>query len=437
MTPWLSLWWLSALVFCQDGPHTGCQKKIQEEAILTGDTKQETKQSFLCFDLPDLTICGFKWIGVCVSLIVMGVGFAWIVTWRQIEVDTAEIFNPAAKDEESQKSYHLMFVMALVSETGGLMVLTGFFALIAFLYSHRSTLLWTFTLGMTALAVLCASGTTFIKAWQEAKDQCDLDPEFLLDYYGRTFDCERNASWHDVNMFWVWTSAFLLVFLNWCCIRFSERLQSWDKAEERGLDVSLGDMFTCICVRCRNPVGLYTNLLNICGVIICTGSVGLCVLAYLSGKMDNSVVDSDFFFTSSSYVYGAISLFAAIGAWLGTCDRDRGILMGVFILMSLVLAMGYFNCVRNFMNWAYGVDTDVIWCTEDSQFTGLDGKVTCPPYFADGMLEAVIALDGIIYTVLSLFAVLAVWLSIMASEAIQDERIENLPTNSRIGEKLL
>jgi len=245
-------------------------------------------------------------------------------------------------------------------------------------------------------------------------------------FWGQDFNCEKQQMYHTTSVvFMILCSTFALLHL-WVCLRFSEKLQSWEDADEYDVDVNLGDKFRCICW-INQPMKLYKFGLIFLALAVITGGGGQIYYGVESDGSDqvgHSYLTDDFpILDSPSYIdtpiiYGIFSILSALFTFVFACTNSRSMLSLVYCLLVESIAIGWQNCLWHEIDLEYGI---IQWAEQ---------SINIYPVYINGEARDMLWACVQWYWASLGASILMLFFCVMTHEAIQDvDKIVNNDTD--------
>merc|ERR1719285_984356 len=243
----------------------------------------------------------------------------------------------------------------------------------------------------------------------------DNDNAKLKAFWGEEWDCNTQESYHNTSVLFMIISSTVSLFHLWISLRFSEKIQSYN---ETIIDEELPNWFERLCEWCMEAKRLI-KLMLILSLFVGIG--GIVQIAYgadaasskqeatnYSGE-DVRVMDK-MSYIDANYIYGSLAVISGASVWLYFFFRDRAILCLVFCLLVETSAIGFQNLIWHEIDLEYGI---VEFALNDFRIypTYIDGEARNTLY---GSLQ--------VYYVFNTLIMIAIFTTVLASEAIQEER---------------
>jgi len=393
---------------------------------------QYFKKQCLIFDLPDMSIYS---LGICqavTAFCLLCFGLLWML------LEEAMITEPARADFSCNgwpdgkcgRYYGLQAQEFYVSRLAGSMVLAGFVGILGGLFRHRTLLIFAMSLTTVPFVDTLENSIYTMGAAEDVRFMCTDDwwvnGNKIALFWGEDWDCATQRSYHDASVgLMILCSSFALLHL-WVSFRFSERLQSWERADRHEVSVNLGDPFKCFCCTITNPMRWYTYALLILSIAVMGGGV---VQIYFGGVSDGSTQTGINFagesvvlldgtpYIDTPIIYGIFALLSGFCTLIFVFTQHRSILCLVFCLAIETNGIGWLNCVWHEIDLEYGI---IQFATNSIQIY---------PVYLTGYARNFIAASIQVYWTFMGFNLLVVFFSVMAHEAIQDS--EKIMNNNR------
>jgi len=381
------------------------------------------KQCLMC-DLPDMSIYS---MGICQAVTAIGLLFLGLL-WMLLE--DAMITEPVRistcngwPGDRCGRFYPLQAQEYYVRRLAGSMVLAGFVGFLGGLFRHRTLLIFAMSLTTVPFFDTLENSIYTMGAAEDVRFMCTddwwanpVDGKIWM-FWGEEWDCATQMSYHDASVaLMILCSSFSLLHL-WVSFRFSERLQSWERADRHEVSVNLGDPFKCLCYTIANPIRWYTYALLILSIAVMGGGVVQIYFGVVSDDSTQAVTnyhgESVVLLDGTSYIdtpiiYGIFAILSGICILIFVFTDHRSILCLVFCLAIETNGIGWLNCIWHEIDLEYGI----------MQFATND--ISIYPVYVVGYARDVIRASIQVYWVFLGFNLLVVFFSVMAHEAIQD-----------------
>jgi len=382
----------------------------------------QTKKQCLFFDLPDMTVYHMGVLQSLTSFFIISLGLAWIVIQEQmITSPVRDQFSCNGwPDGQCGRYYGLQAQEYYVGRLAITMLASGGVGVVAAFFRHRTLLILAMVLTIVPFIGILENGIYTMGAAEDVHFMCTDDwwvtNNKNVMFWGDDWDCAAQETYHHYSVvFMILCSSFSLFHL-WLCLRFSEKLQSWEHAQDNDIDVNLGDKFRCIC-NITQPMKLYK-----CSMIFlsCAVMAGGIAQIYFGVSSDGSTqteqnYDSEdvVVLDSASYIdtpiiYGIFAILPAFLTWLFALLNSRAILSLVFCLLIESIAIGVQNCLWHQIDLEYGI----------VQFSSTEFNVW--PLYINGNARDLLNSSILWYWISLGASILMLFFTVMTHEAQQD-----------------
>jgi len=376
------------------------------------------KKQCLFFDLPDLSVYRMGICQVVTAVCLIFLGFLWIILEEAMITEPAMMLNCNGWDDGvCGRYYGLQAQEYYVSRLAITMVTSGFFGVLGGFFRHRTTLILAMALTTVPFFGTLENSIYTMGAAEDVRHMCSdswwAENNRVTIFWGEEWDCEKQESYHLTSVvFMILCSSFSLLHL-WISFRFSEKLQSWEEADN---DVNLGDPFTFFFCKI-NPMRWYTAALFLLSFIVAGGGV---VQIYFGAVSEGSTqvgenwnTDLIVYLDSPSYIdtpyiYGVFAILSGFCALIFVFTEHRSILCLVFCLLVETNAIGLQNCIWHEIDLEYGI----------MQFA--TNSVVVYPLWIVGHARNLLSSSVQVYWAFITCNMLMLFFSVMAHEAIQD-----------------
>ena len=218
-------------------------------------------------------------------------------------------------------------------------------------------------------------------------------------------------------------SILTLVHL-WVCLRFSEKLQLFNEENESKVDTSIGAACNFLCFK-GILMRQYFYTLVLAAFFIFSFGVAQIVYGFQAANSTQEaehesisvvVLDSPEY-KDEHFIYGFFAIMTAVCVVYFLYHKCRSCYYFTFCLLVQTLSLGYDNGVWQRLELTYGIDV--------MSFNSTNIKSTYPVYINDQARD-IINSSTIVYYTCNIVCVLAIFIGMLASEAIQDlERMLN------------
>jgi len=381
-----------------------------------------TKKQCLCFDLPDMTVYHMGVLQTLTGFFIIFLGLAWMMIQEQmITLPVRDMFSCTGWPEGGCGRYYgLQAQEYYVGRLTVTMLAAGGVGVVGGVFRHRTLLILAMVLTIVPFFGILENGINTMGTAEDVRFMCS-DPWWVSNdrvglFWGDDWECATQETYHSYSVaFMILCSSFSLFHL-WLCLRFSEKLQSWEHAEDFDVDVNLGDNFRCIC-NIPQPMKLYKISMNVLSWVVMAGGIAQ---IYYGVSSDNSTQTQENYdgeqvvvLDSASYIdtpiiYGIFAILPGLLTFVYAFINSRAILSLVFCLLIESIAIGFQNCLWHQIDLEYGI----------VQYASSAINVF-PLYINDGARD--LLQSSILWYRISLGAsILMLFFAVMTHEATQD-----------------
>lgn len=390
---------------------------LQEYHVVVAHTKKQC----LFFDLPDMTVYHMGVLQSLTAIMMVFLGLSWMVLQDQM-VTTPVRANFSCNgwpDEQCGRYYGLEAQAYYVARLSVSLVAAGGIGLFGGFFRHRTLLILAMALTIVPFIGILENGIYTMGTAVDVDFMCTDDwwDGRVEMFWGDQFQCDEQQLYHSTSVvLMILGSSFALIHL-WVCHRFSEKLQSWEDADDYDVDVNLGDKFRCI-FWINNPMKLYKYSLLLCALVVMPG--GIMQLYYgvesLGSDQTGENYDSEdvVLLDSPSYIdtpiiFGVVAILSAFSTVAFVWKGSRTMLSFVYCLNIVAIAICWQNCLWHQIDLEYGI---VQFATESINIY--------PVYINDEARDMI--LESIVSYWWTLGAsIIMLFFCVMTHEAMQDE----------------
>jgi len=405
-------------------------KSLMDDAVAPADVKKKV----LCCDLPDLTIYHMGVLQALTSCIMIFVGLLWMLLQEAMITLPERTFScngwPGGECNryygfKAQEYYvsRMTIGMCVAGAAGGI---GGFLK-----YRVFATLAMVITL--IPFNAIIENGIYTLGNSEDVRYMCsdtfwqtEVDGVTRLAiFWGEDFDCASQETYHKTSVvFMIIASSVCLLHL-WICLRFSEKIQSLN---ETMIDEELPNWFDRLCEWFMDSKRL-VKLLLVLSLFVGIG--GIVQIAYgadaASSKQEEESWSGDFVFVldspafiDASYIYGILAVLSAASIWLYFCYKDRAILCLVFCLLVETHAIGFQNLIWHEIALDYGIVGFAL------------NNVSIYPTYINGDARDTLYGSVQVYYIFNILIMITIFISLVASEAIQEEKKDDMRAKTRL-----
>jgi len=329
----------------------------------------QTKKQCLFFDLPDMTVYHMGVLQTLTAFFIIFLGLAWMMVQEQmITLPVRDQFSCSGwPDEQCGRYYGLQAQEYYVGRLAVTMLAAGGVGVVGGFFRHRTLLIFAMVLTIVPFFGIIENGIYTMGTAEDVRFMCSDEWWVSSDrvglFWGEDWDCATQETYHTYSVvFMILCSSFSLFHL-WLCLRFSEKLQSWEHAQDFDVDVNLGDNFRCIC-NIPQPMKLYKTSMTVLSWAVVAGGIAQ---IYYGVSSDNSTqtevnynMEQVVVLDSASYIdtpliYGIFAILIGLLTLVFAFVNSRAILSLVFCLLIESIAIGVQNCLWHQIDLEYGI----------------------------------------------------------------------------------
>jgi len=236
-------------------------------------------------------------------------------------------------------------------------------------------------------------------------------------FWGEEWDCNTQENYHRISVMFMIIASTISLFHLWICLRFSEKIQSYN---ETIIDEELPSWFDRLCEWCMESKRLI-KLMLILSVFVGIG--GIVQIAYgadaasskqeeINWSGENVRIMDNLAYIDGNYIYGVLSVISAASVWLYFFYRDRAILCLVFCLLVETSAIGFQNLIWHEIDLEYGIIEFAL------------NSIEIYPVYINGEARDTLYGSVQVYYFFNILIMITIFTTVLASEAIQEERKE-------------
>jgi len=405
-------------------------ERIQNQSLLDKNVEPgDVKRKILCFDLPDMSIYHMGVLQVLTSSLMIFGGLLWML------LQEAMITQPVRTNFSCHswpggncgryyafkaQEYYVGRMTIAMCVAGGMGLVGGFM-------KHRFFIDLAMVLTIIPFTAIIENGIYTLGNSEDTRYMCSdswwTETRLAL-FWGEEWDCATQETYHEISILFMIITSSVSLFHLWISFRFSEKIQS-----EGELDEKIPNMFERLCDWFIESKRLM-KLILVLSLFIAIG--GIVQIAYGADaasstqeelnwtNVDMVVVLDSPSYIDAHYIYGVLAIISAIAIILFFWLKDRTILFLVFCLLVETHAIGFQSLIWHEIDLLYGI----------VEFASNNEMIY--PVYINGEARDTVYGSVQVYYVFNIVIMIALFLTILTSEAIQDEKKEDVLKNPEL-----
>jgi len=392
-------------------------KSINEES------KKLTKKHWKCFDIPDIGVRGMGTFQVIISMSMIFVGIMWSMLHQAITTYPAITDTCQGWPKKCGKYYGLDKQKTYVMEITIWMSVAGCIGLLGGVGQSRILLILALAFTIVPFMGIIENGIFVLGTVENVRSMCD-DTSLIETIWGDCWDCNSQIKKQERNIVFMVSCSILTLVHLWVCLRFSEKLQLFIEEKESKVDTSIGAACKFLCFK-GNPMREYFFTLLLAAFFIFSCGVAQIVHGVQATNSTQEAEHENISmvlldnpqFKDEHFIYGSFAIMTAGFVVYFLYHKCRSCYYFTFCLLVQTLSLGYDNGVWHGLELRYGLDVMSLNSTNIAS--------TYPVYINDEARDKIYS-SKLAYYTCNITCVLAIFIGMLASEAIQDlERMLN------------
>jgi len=420
-----------------------------QQIAIVAEESLRIKKHWQCFDIPDMNVYMLGNLQVGISMAMIFVGIIWMM------LHEAMVTKPSIGDcwgwpggechwyygLEEQKTYVIIIAFH--------MGIAGFIGFLGGVGHYRTLLILALAITILPFVAITQNGIYVIGIAARVRMMCDDcrmmcddcdDCSFIKELWGNCFTCKTQIKYHNINIIFMVICCSLSLAHLWVCLRFSEKLQFVSEAERTTVESSIGATYNLLCFN-ANPMRLYLESLLILafGIIAC----GIAEINYGWQAMTSTqtakhatfsglVLDSPEFI-DAKFIFGFFAIITAGCVFWFVYEQSRFFYCFTFCVLVETMGRAWDNGVWHWLKLQYGISviassTNMI-SLNSMYIMSLNAsyyKNLSYPVYIEDEAQTLVSSSMIAYYACGVMCILAIFIGMLACEAIQDlERILN------------
>jgi len=396
-------------------------ERIQNRFLLDDNVNPEDKKMhILCFDFPDLSLYHMGIVQVLTSSVMVFMGLLWMLLQEAMITSTARA-NFSCNgwpDGQCSRYYGFKAQEYYVGRITISLCVAGAFGIFGGILKCRTVLTLALVLTIIPFSGIIENGIYTFGNSEDVSYMCGdedwwLQDDRLTTFWGDDWDCTTQENYHKYSVvFMIIISTVSLCHL-WICLRFSEKIQSKDEERIERNPNCFGRFWQWL----NAPKRMRLLLLVLSFFVAIGGFVQIGYGAEAASSTqtevnydgeDVVVLDSPSYI-DAHYIYACLSIFSAVLIWIFFFLNDRNILCFVFALLVETHAIGFQNLIWHEADLKYGI---VEFATN---------SISIYPVYINGDARDLLNGSIQVYYVFNIFIMITIFVSLLTSEAMQDE----------------
>jgi len=403
-------------------------ERIQDRSLMDEKVDEEdVKKKILCFDIPDMSTYHMGVMQVLTSSLMLFAGLLWMM------LQEAMITMPARANFSCHswpggfcgRYYAFKAQEYYVGRMTISMCVAGGAGLIGAFSKYRFFIDLAMVLTLIPFTGIIENGIYTLGNSEDVRYMC-RDTTFWTEarlerMWGTEWDCTTQETYHDVSILFMIIASSVSLFHLWISFRFSEKIQSEDEHKIKANPNCFERLLDLLdSKRLIKLILMLSLLIAIGGIVQIAYGADAASSKQEEKNWDNimvRVLDNPSYI-DAHYIYGVMAIISTIAIWIFFYCKDRSVLSLVFCLLVETHVIGTQSLIWHEIDLLYGV---VDFATSDENIY---------PTYINGEARNTLCGSIQVYYVFNILIMITIFLTILTSEAIQDEKKEEIQKNS-------